>query len=126
MHWQRKCPNINTSHLKEAPDRITPSVSFYLSLDSVILHYPATNKKKRREYNGRNGTHFPALESIKHGNPHTPTDRSREAWRGLWHPARTGAVAACGSVAPVFRPPIPPQSFMWLIVLITSITNAHV
>jgi hypothetical protein len=27
----------------------TPSVSFYLSLDSVILHYPATNKKKRRE-----------------------------------------------------------------------------
>jgi hypothetical protein len=28
----------------------TPSVSFYLSLDSVILHYPATNKKKRREY----------------------------------------------------------------------------
>jgi hypothetical protein len=29
---------------------ITPSVSFYLSLDSVILHYPATNKKKRREY----------------------------------------------------------------------------
>jgi hypothetical protein len=29
---------------------LTPSVSFYLSLDSVILHYPATNKKKRREY----------------------------------------------------------------------------
>jgi hypothetical protein len=28
----------------------TPSVSFYLSLDSIILHYPATNKKKRREY----------------------------------------------------------------------------
>ena len=28
----------------------TPSVSFYLSLDSVKLHYPATNKKKRREY----------------------------------------------------------------------------
>jgi hypothetical protein len=28
----------------------TPSVSFYLSLDSVILHYPTTNKKKRREY----------------------------------------------------------------------------
>jgi hypothetical protein len=28
----------------------TPSVSFYLSLDSAILHYPATNKKKRREY----------------------------------------------------------------------------
>jgi hypothetical protein len=27
----------------------TPSVSFYLSLDSVKLHYPATNKKKRRE-----------------------------------------------------------------------------
>jgi hypothetical protein len=23
----------------------TPSVSFYLSLDSAILHYPATNKK---------------------------------------------------------------------------------
>jgi hypothetical protein len=32
----------------------TPSVSFYLSLDSAILHYPATNKKKRREYE-RNG-----------------------------------------------------------------------
>jgi hypothetical protein len=29
---------------------ITSSVSFYLSLDSVILHYPATNKKKRSEY----------------------------------------------------------------------------
>jgi hypothetical protein len=28
----------------------TPSVSFYLSLDSVILHYPTTNKNKRREY----------------------------------------------------------------------------
>jgi hypothetical protein len=28
----------------------TPSVSFSSSLDSVILHYPATNKKKRREY----------------------------------------------------------------------------
>jgi hypothetical protein len=28
----------------------TPSVSFYLSRDSAILHYPATNKKKRREY----------------------------------------------------------------------------
>jgi hypothetical protein len=28
----------------------TPSVYFYLSLDSVKLHYPATNKKKRREY----------------------------------------------------------------------------
>jgi hypothetical protein len=28
----------------------TPSVSFYLSLDSAILHYLATNKKKRREY----------------------------------------------------------------------------
>jgi hypothetical protein len=26
----------------------TPSVSFYLSLDSVKLHCPATNKKKRR------------------------------------------------------------------------------
>jgi hypothetical protein len=31
--------------------RNTPSVSFYLSLDSAILHYPATYKKKRREYN---------------------------------------------------------------------------
>jgi hypothetical protein len=29
---------------------VTPSVSFYLSLDSAILPYPATNKKKRREY----------------------------------------------------------------------------
>jgi hypothetical protein len=28
----------------------TPSVSFYLSLNSVILHYSARNKKKRREY----------------------------------------------------------------------------
>jgi hypothetical protein len=27
----------------------TPSFSFYLSLDSAKLHYPATNKKKRRE-----------------------------------------------------------------------------
>jgi hypothetical protein len=27
----------------------TPSVSFYLSLDSINLHYPAKNKKKRRE-----------------------------------------------------------------------------
>jgi hypothetical protein len=30
--------------------RYTSSVSFYLSLDSTILHYPATNKKKRKEY----------------------------------------------------------------------------
>jgi hypothetical protein len=28
----------------------TPSVYFYLSLDSVKLHYPVTNKKKRSEY----------------------------------------------------------------------------
>jgi hypothetical protein len=28
----------------------TPSVSFLLSLDSSILHYPATTKTKRREY----------------------------------------------------------------------------
>jgi hypothetical protein len=28
----------------------TPSVSFYLSLDSVKLHYPATNKNKRRAF----------------------------------------------------------------------------
>jgi hypothetical protein len=27
----------------------TTSVSFYLSLDSAILYYPAANKKKRRE-----------------------------------------------------------------------------
>jgi hypothetical protein len=27
----------------------TPSVSFYLSLDNAILHYPAKNKKKQRE-----------------------------------------------------------------------------
>jgi hypothetical protein len=27
----------------------TPSVSFYKSLNSAILHYPATYKKKRRE-----------------------------------------------------------------------------
>jgi hypothetical protein len=26
-----------------------------LSLDSVILHYPATSKKKRREYNLKTG-----------------------------------------------------------------------
>jgi hypothetical protein len=31
----------------------TPFVSFYLSLASVILHYPATNKKKQREYVSR-------------------------------------------------------------------------
>jgi hypothetical protein len=29
---------------------VTLSVSFYLSLDGAILHYPATNKKKQREY----------------------------------------------------------------------------
>jgi hypothetical protein len=29
---------------------VTPSVSFYLSLDSVKFHYPETNKKNRREY----------------------------------------------------------------------------
>jgi hypothetical protein len=34
---------------KEMQKRNTPSVSFYLSLDSVKLHYPATNQKKRRE-----------------------------------------------------------------------------
>jgi hypothetical protein len=31
-------------------DKYTPSVSFYWSLDSAKLHYPATNKKKRKEY----------------------------------------------------------------------------
>jgi hypothetical protein len=36
----------------------TPSVSFYLSLDSVILHYPVTNKKKRREYDLENPIHM--------------------------------------------------------------------
>jgi hypothetical protein len=30
--------------------RNTPSVYFYLSLESVKLHYPAINKKKQREY----------------------------------------------------------------------------
>jgi hypothetical protein len=40
----------------------TPSVSFYLSLDSVILHYPATNKKKRREYYSTQLT--PLLDTI--------------------------------------------------------------
>jgi hypothetical protein len=39
----------------------TPSVSFYLSLDSAKLHYPATNKKKRREYIKSN-----ILENIRH------------------------------------------------------------
>jgi hypothetical protein len=33
----------------------TPSVSFYLSLDSAILHYQAKNKKKRREYPSSKG-----------------------------------------------------------------------
>jgi hypothetical protein len=37
--------NVGNLHLS-----FTPSVSFYLSLDSAILHYPATNKKKQREY----------------------------------------------------------------------------
>jgi hypothetical protein len=36
---------FNTSNL----DTCTPSVSFYLSLNSVKLHYPATNKKKLSE-----------------------------------------------------------------------------
>jgi hypothetical protein len=47
-------PGISTKQVKSSLGvttdlRSTPSVSFYLSLDSVILHYPATNKKKRRE-----------------------------------------------------------------------------
>jgi hypothetical protein len=44
------------------PFFLTPSVSFYLSLDSAILHYPATNKKERREYKLRNGV--PAFSSL--------------------------------------------------------------
>jgi hypothetical protein len=39
-----------TSALGNRQKITTPSVSFYLSLDSAKLHYPATNKKKRREY----------------------------------------------------------------------------
>jgi hypothetical protein len=49
-----KIPMINSDCCSELAGATsyctTPSVSFYLSLDSAILHYPATNKKKRREY----------------------------------------------------------------------------
>jgi hypothetical protein len=31
-------------------ENVTLSVSFYLSLDGAKLHYPTTNKKKRKEY----------------------------------------------------------------------------
>jgi hypothetical protein len=48
----------------------TPSVSFYLSLDSAILNYPATNKKKRKEY-GR--------ESARAQGPGWPTVSGPEA-----------------------------------------------
>jgi hypothetical protein len=37
--------NCRTEH-----QAATPSVSFYLSLDSAIFHYPAANKNKRTEY----------------------------------------------------------------------------
>jgi hypothetical protein len=40
----------NATTFLQLPLSHTPSVSFYLSLDSVKLHYPAINKKKRREY----------------------------------------------------------------------------
>jgi hypothetical protein len=40
------CAHIYTSYLFSC----TPSVSFYLSLDSSILYYSATNKTKQREY----------------------------------------------------------------------------
>jgi hypothetical protein len=45
LHTVPRCPSPRM-------ELTTPSVSFYLSLDSAILHYPATNKKKRREYKG--------------------------------------------------------------------------
>jgi hypothetical protein len=42
--------NLVGSYIKLKAFCFTPSVSFYLSLDSAKLHYPATNKKKPREY----------------------------------------------------------------------------
>jgi hypothetical protein len=65
----------------------TPSVSFYLSLDSIKLHYPATNKKKRREYpNSQFG--LTNRQRLRHG-PHGslllfPALASRFARCGLW------------------------------------------
>jgi hypothetical protein len=54
----------------------TPSVSFYLSLDSVKLHYPATNKKKRREYDVR----F-AWYSVSHSRRSaTASTHAHDAW----------------------------------------------
>jgi hypothetical protein len=43
----------------------TPSVSFYLSLDSAKLHYPATNKKKRREYKLEKQSGYESFRPIK-------------------------------------------------------------
>jgi hypothetical protein len=55
MVWVFVCP-ISSYKLMICAREVkligTPSVSFYLSLDSVILYYSATNKKKRREYMG--------------------------------------------------------------------------
>jgi hypothetical protein len=55
FQFQRCTPPAVDLHGKLASEQLrslpsTPSVSFYLSLDSVKLHYPATNKNKRREY----------------------------------------------------------------------------
>jgi hypothetical protein len=47
---RRSLPRSGTDTVQAGVIYVTPSVSFYLSLDSVKLHYPATNKKKRREY----------------------------------------------------------------------------
>jgi hypothetical protein len=47
----------------------TPSVSFYLSLDSAKLHYPATNKKK---------PFYLSLDSAKLHYPATNKKKRRE------------------------------------------------
>jgi hypothetical protein len=45
----------------------TPSVYFYFSLDSAKLHYPATNKKKRREYLVRSICHEAKINASRRG-----------------------------------------------------------
>jgi hypothetical protein len=70
-----------------------PSVSFYLSLDNVILHYPATNKKKRGEVRANKGSivlSIVLLVQRRRGTTATPRART----------ARTAAAGARGKGTP--------------------------
>jgi hypothetical protein len=68
VKWTKAYRHLHGKDMTQVGDHSvvsdTPSVSFYLSLDSVILHYPATNKKKRREYHVIAGDHISCMTDM--------------------------------------------------------------